>query len=336
MNDKFRKSRFRITLGILIALAILTPNQLKARQNSSSELKKLKEKAKIEYFRALDYFYGGNLPRAELYFKRTKRLLLQALKLSRGREKHLISLGLCDIDYHLARINQRRGHSLESCRDLSRLFWRLRKIPKSWKKWRINLNLPRRIARAKRMFKKCRNLPSKVILQNIPKDSKIFLRKKGTKEWIQYEKVPLTLSPGEYQLKIVSPQYQTHIENITIKRWEKLVKKIALKPKPKPTTKPTAKAISATKPAPKPPKKPPIKAATKPATKPATQISKKIGEKKPPPQPKKRRKKLSPWIWLGPLLGGTAVTAAIITAITISQSKKYVVFRNENLWNPGR
>ncbi len=129
----------------------------------------------------------------------------------------------------------------------------------------------------------------------------------------------LSVFPGTYKFKISAPNYYPKLITVKVNPWESSKIEIRLKPKPKPKPKPAPETR------PKPKAKPKTKPA--PKTRPTTLKVIKIAK-----EPTKRKTK-SPWLWLGPVLGGVALgTAIVTTAIILSQPKEIYSIEVYGFW----
>jgi len=200
------------------------------------------------YYSALKHFEKQSWSKAKVDF--TKALqLLKARKIKKARMRHFGQLGICDIMYHLAVIEEKQNKPFEACKLYSRVQKRLNSLPKDWKSWKINPLLPPRFDKAKVSLEACQKKPSEIVIKGLPSGAIIqqAFYEKGKKEptW-KTIKQPIKTTKEQVLIRIQAPGYKTKIRKLQVKRWKHSSEKVALlrKPKPKrvtPTKRPTVK-----------------------------------------------------------------------------------------------
>lgn len=256
------------------------------------------KESRDSYFRAYNLYKKQRWEDARQEFLRTIGLLrLREPKVS-GKDRHFISLGYCDIYYHLALISLMQGNTHEACSHLEYVVNTMATLPADWQTWRINLLLPQRFTDATKRFQDCKQLPThlsvalkpKAVKEPKPTDTikepKFELRlDSSSTEWSTV-KMPVALYVNRVYLRVSATGYVPVEKDVKIERWQ-------------PTNRITIQLEKLPAIVPPPPRKPP----TPPI-------------KLPPPPPSK----ISPWVWVG--IGSVAAlaTGAIVAGILISRS----------------
>ncbi len=250
------------------------------------------DRSETLYFEALKAFEKGQWLKAKKKLKLTLKLLAKKHPTTR-KKKVFLTLGRCDIFYHLARIEEELKHPRHACRIYQNTLQVLSKLPPEWIHWRINRLLPIRFEDARKRFEKCGVIPSILDIRGLPPKTRIFWFKyfgsSGKKSLVEVH-LPLKTTRKKFLLIFRAPHYLEHKQEISLPRWHRITLTIHLKPKPKPR---------------------------KPTSRPA--LVKIPKHQLPPPKQGDRT-----WLWIGVGVGVLAASTAV-TFIVLSQQKTQAI-----------
>lgn len=168
-------------------------------------------------------------------FEKTLSLLTKR-RTPTKRAKHLLTLGECDIYYHLAKLSLADKQPRTACRVLKTLQDKLATVPKRWKRWRVNRLLPGRFREAKTLSEICPSTPSILTLKGLPKKATVSIQRKDEQGKLRWQKIklPLKTTKTSVTLLMQAPDYLKKEQRFSIERWRKKTFEVSLKKKPKP------------------------------------------------------------------------------------------------------
>lgn len=170
------------------------------------------------------------------------------------RAWHLMTLGQCDVLYHLAQIAERQKKPRQACLLYQKLQQRFETVPGEWKQWEPNPNLPGRLQEATVQWRTfCPTVTSALKVSVIPKNAKVFVLTPA-KKWRPLQQPMLDTLAQQVTLRFTVSGYLPKImKNVRLKRWKANTVSAVLKKKPKPVVvarrvlppplKPTAKPV---------------------------------------------------------------------------------------------
>jgi len=128
------------------------------------------------YSRAQRAFQSQRWEEASRLFRRLLPALagLQKKRSKRSRSYHLMTLGRCDVLFHLAESHWKRKRYRASCRYHQRLARLRRGLPSGWRGWGVHPLVPVRLARsAQTLAARCPQVPSRIELQLRPRRARV-------------------------------------------------------------------------------------------------------------------------------------------------------------------
>lgn len=195
--------------------------------------------ARSSYFKAYRLFQRKKWSEAKAQFLTTLKLV-KKLPSRTSRQKLFVNLGWCDIQYHLARIELATKRPQYACHTLDKLVNRISFVKKKWPRWRrqrINLLLPGRFRDAKRRYKSCTTIPTRVTLTELPPKAKVFVLEASSGQpdkWKETQPSFETTKP-KVKVRVEAPGYIKQERELEVGRWLPKTIPFALKKKPKPT-----------------------------------------------------------------------------------------------------
>lgn len=196
--------------------------------------------ARDSYFRARSLFKKKQWKQAKSEFQ-TTLTLIKKLPSRTSKQRLFVTLGECDVEYHLARIAQEQQNNANACVTLDKLVKRIAYVKQTWPRWRrqrINLLLPGRFRDAKKRFKGCKDVPTRIQLDQLPPKAKVFLfvpnandPSKGTWKPI---KPGFQTKDKQVKIKVEAPGYLPQTRTLQVGRWAPKTFQASLKKKPKP------------------------------------------------------------------------------------------------------
>ena len=197
------------------------------------------DQAKEFYFKGIVAFQGGKYKESEQHFRKVYDLLGQAHAAEKSqRKKYLLSLGQCDVFFHLAQIALKQKQNRIACLRYNRLLTRLNKIPKEWPTWKVHPNLPGRFQKTREAISgSCQQVPSQVELQIKQTDATVEVAetKEGQVTWKPLKQRNFSTRQTSLTLRVSAKGYITKtLKNVKVERWTKQPVKIELAVKPIP------------------------------------------------------------------------------------------------------
>lgn len=228
------------------------------------------------YIKALRQYRSKQYTQAIPQLRKVLPMLqkLQATKTPQSKPWHAVTLGQCDVLFHLGQSLWHTGQKRAACRTYHSLNTKLNTIPAGWNKWRIHPDLPQRIQTARDAYQNlCPQVSSKLTVKTTPPAATVSWRL-PTQDWKPMPNNTLLLKQELVQIRVQAPGFLTQTrDKVVVQRWTQKTLTVALKPKP----------IAAKRRITPPPKRPQPKAAWY----------------------------QSPWLWIGV---GAAVIAGATTA----------------------
>lgn len=217
------------------------------------------DNAEGRYFEGLRYLKQKQWQKAEQAFKRTFELLEQKTA-PKGQPTHLLTLGQCDVLFLRAQAAEGAKQPQRMCQLLQDFSQRFSQVPKDWKTWSVNPVLPSRIEQASAMFARCKDIPTLIDFEVVPKDATLeaFLPAKSpdtSASWVPFQK-RLALLQERVMVRVQAKGYVSFEKTYRPRRWYPQRFVIKLKPLPKPATLP-AKRLAILRRPPPPVKKGP-------------------------------------------------------------------------------
>jgi len=242
-----------------------------------------KNTAGYQYIEAIKAFNGSRWSKAEEHFQRALRLLSEK-KAKSKKAKGFLMLGQCDILYHLSLTAKKQKRTTDHCLFLERFDSIRNKLPKNWRRWKVNPGLARRFRKASKLYTVCENTPSTLSFRGLPAGATVeqeSLDEKGLVIGWKKVKLPLKTTEKRLRLRISAPGYHTSIQWFTLAKWRININRISLLAK---------------------------------ANQNRTEV---------PPPPKKRKKAISVWVWVGvAVLVVGAATVVTVLAVRSSGSEE--------------
>ena len=145
-----------------------------------------------------------------------------------------MTLGQCDILFHLAQLAERQKQARQACRYYRTIHQRFATVPSNWVSWKPNPNLPGRIQLAQEQYAQfCPTVPSIIHFKTIPSNTTISLKTSPT-QWKSIAARTLASIQKRVTLRLEATGYITRVyQNVSIPRWQKKVLQFTLKKKPK-------------------------------------------------------------------------------------------------------
>lgn len=243
-------------------------------------------------------------------YDRAQRSFQQLLSILQKEQKqhspgteawHLMTLGQCDVLFHLANIAWSQKDKRRSCRTFQLIETRRKSLPSGWRKWSINPQLPGRIRQAQKALKgQCASVGSLVLLDVTPKTSTV-MRQTQTNTWVPVRAMQVVVKQGALVLRVKAKGYETLlVRKDTIPKWSQTTWSISLRALPKPQPRP--RLVGRTPP-------PSLRRTVPP------NVRGKLGVKPTPPPFYKTW-----WFWT---ITGVAVTAITVTAVVVVTQPNY-------------
>lgn len=182
------------------------------------------------YYEGVQLFGGKKYIAAKKAFEE----LLPALQSVQQKRKqgtrgwHLMTLGQCDVMYHLAQIAEAQSEPRKACRIYQKLINQFKTVPGAWKTWNVYPNLPTHLSTANQRWTTfCPTVPSEVQLDYTPPNAKVE-RLIGKDKWVPLSMKKLPVKERTITIRVTAPGYKTQIlTNVPVPLFQ--VKKLSIK-----------------------------------------------------------------------------------------------------------